>query len=328
MLEEDDNMISSLPILRDYFDQQGHHGRHYYFLTDPLSTNIHTLRLSAPTGRLGVHIVKPILACRVEALEALHLRNIIHADLKADDLFWAPNMTSIEEMIDKNPPILDGTFTTDNGEYPILRPEPFQSGFSWDVTPCTAELIQVMLSNFDAELKKHVHIAVWADKPKLVGDIGSLALRAPENIIRAECGKEIDIWAIGCMTYELITGESLFQSQDIPGLTPDESLLLLQFAVTGETLSKDIIDQSRVRDKFFNSEGEFIKSSANIYPDRSMKERLTERCGENLTERQINAAARFIRDCLRLNPRDRPTVDELSMHSWLSMAFMVCADRD
>jgi serine/threonine-protein kinase SRPK3 len=41
--------------------------------------------------------------------------------------------------------------------------------------------------------------ALWADKPKPSGDIGAFALRAPENVIRAECGKEIDIWAIGCM---------------------------------------------------------------------------------------------------------------------------------
>ena len=29
--------------------------------------------------------------------------------------------------------------------------------------------------------------------------MGALALRAPENVVRAQSGKEIDIWAIGCM---------------------------------------------------------------------------------------------------------------------------------
>ena len=80
--------------------------------------------------------------------------------------------------------------------------------------------------------------ALWADKPKPPGDIGAFALRAPENVIRAECGKKIDVWAIGCMvsnhvlllfcnspqsrigffficsldlqTYELLTGQILF----------------------------------------------------------------------------------------------------------------------
>ncbi|GJJ15013.1 hypothetical protein Clacol_009286 [Clathrus columnatus] len=153
---------------------------------------------------------------------------------------------------------------------------------------------------------KYVHIAIWSDKPKHLGNISSFAFRAPENIIRAECGKEMDIWAIGW--------ESLFQPQDIPGLTPDESSLLLQFAVTGETLSKDVIDQSRVRDKFFNPEG--LKSKATLLNQAqtftlSMKERLTKRCGGDLTERQINAASRSTRDFLRLNSCDRPTANKL-----------------
>ena len=77
---------------------------------------------------------------------------------------------------------------------------------------------------------------LWADKPKPPGE-GVVLLRSV-RVIRAECGKEIDIWAIGCMvsnrvlllfckspqsrigffficsldlqTYELLTGQILF----------------------------------------------------------------------------------------------------------------------
>ncbi|GJJ14986.1 hypothetical protein Clacol_009256 [Clathrus columnatus] len=277
-----------LPVLCDHFAQEGLYGLHYCFLNRLFSSDVNAFRASAPTGRLGVHIIKPIIACTVEALQRLHSRNIIHADNKADNiLFTGPGTDKIEKTIDKNPPLVDGTFTFDNTEYSIPRSEPFQPGISWDVTPYMAELITVYLSNLGA-------VAFWADKPKPLGDIGAFALRAPENTIRSECGKEIDIWAVGCM------------GKPCP----------------------NVIDQSRVRDKFFSPEGHFIKSSANVYPNRSMKERFTKRCGDDLTERRINAAAQFISDCLRLNPRDRPTVDELRMHSWLAMAFMGCADHN
>ncbi|GJJ15067.1 hypothetical protein Clacol_009342 [Clathrus columnatus] len=318
--------VPPIVILRDHFHQQGLHGRHYCFLTRALSTDVRAFRLSTPTRRLGVHIVKPIVVEALDALEALHLRNIIHAGINMatrafdrQSFFWAPNTDEIEEMINETLPSVNGT-TSGNTEDPILQSEPFQAGISWDITPYEAETIAVVFSNFGA--------AFLADKPKPLGDIGEFALRAPENIIRAECGKEIDIWAFGCMTYELLTGEILFQPQNIPGLTPDESLLLLQFSVTGETLSKDVIDQSRVRDQFFNREGDFIKSSANVYPNQSMEERLKERCGGDLTERQINAAAEFIKYCLRLNPRDRPTANKLSLHSWLELACMGCVDLE
>jgi serine/threonine-protein kinase SRPK3 len=68
-----------LPILHDHFAQRGPHGVHYCILTDALRSDVHTFRASAPTGKLAVHIVKPIIACAVEAVKYLHSHNIIHA---------------------------------------------------------------------------------------------------------------------------------------------------------------------------------------------------------------------------------------------------------
>jgi serine/threonine-protein kinase SRPK3 len=42
---------------------------------------------------------------------------------------------------------------------------------------------------------------------------------------------------------------------------------------------------------------------------------------------QSEAAAKFIGDCLRLNPFSRLTVDQLELHQWLETAFMSGADK-
>ena len=68
-----------LPILLDHFAQRGPHGVHYCLLTRPLRSHVHAFRASAPTGKLAVHIVKPIIACVVEGLKATHALDIIHA---------------------------------------------------------------------------------------------------------------------------------------------------------------------------------------------------------------------------------------------------------
>jgi serine/threonine-protein kinase SRPK3 len=70
-----------LPILRDHFAQRGPHGVHYCILTSPLRSNLHAFRASAPTGKLAVHIVKPVIACVVEALRVMHGLDIIHAGM-------------------------------------------------------------------------------------------------------------------------------------------------------------------------------------------------------------------------------------------------------
>jgi len=158
-----------LPILHDHFAQRGPHGVHYCFLTSPLRSHVHAFHASAPTGKLAVHIIKPIITCVVESLKVLHSLNIIHAGrcnntpnhfvytylhIKADNvLFLGPNTAEIEEMIAKEPPLIDGSFKFQSGQYPILRSQPFHPRISWDASPFVAETIQVVLSGLGAGMQ-------------------------------------------------------------------------------------------------------------------------------------------------------------------------------
>jgi hypothetical protein len=68
--------------------------------------------------------------------------------------------------------------------------------------------------------------------------------------------------------------------------------------------------------------GSFVKGRANPYPPRRLSELFAQHT--DLSPIQAEAAAGFIRDCLRLNPFDRLTVDQLDEHRWLETAFMGC----
>lgn len=68
-----------LPILYDHFLQRGPQGNHYCFLTESLGCDVHHFQASAPARRLGVHFVKPIIACVINGLIVLHDLDIIQA---------------------------------------------------------------------------------------------------------------------------------------------------------------------------------------------------------------------------------------------------------
>ncbi|GJJ14823.1 hypothetical protein Clacol_009091 [Clathrus columnatus] len=232
----------------------GLHGLHYCFLTCPFRTDVDAFRASAPTGKLGVHIVKPIVAGTIEALQRLQSYDIIHTEI----LFLGPSPAQTEAIITRDPALYNGVCTVNGIKYPTLETQPLQSVLSWDASAFYAETIQVVLSGLGTGLWLH--------------------------FIALTRGFAINI----------------FMWPYVRTVT-DRSVVTL-FAVTGETLSKDIIDQSPVRDKFFDPEGILIHSKENIYPPQPIIKRLRELCKDNLTEIQINAAAKFINDRLWLDP--------------------------
>jgi serine/threonine-protein kinase SRPK3 len=143
----------------------------------------------------------------------------------------------------------------------------------------------------------------------------------------------------------LLTGQILFRPPPLAALTADESLLLLQYALTGETLDKKLVQQSRVKNQYFDldgklplcphsshttlnhiyNKGNLIKAKMNPYTHQTLEQLLSQHT--DLAVNQVKAAARFIKDCLRLNPGDRLNIEQLEVHSWLETAFMGGADE-
>ena len=59
-------------------------------------------------------------------------------------------------------------------------------------------------------------------------------------------------------TYELLTGQDLFKPVAKDDLTAQESLLQQQYALTGETFSQAIVQQSAARAQYLDNEGNVV----------------------------------------------------------------------
>ena len=72
------NDTDYLPMLRDYFIEQGPQGKHLCLVQDLYSTSVSSLRRSAPLKALPPYMVKNVVSMVVDALAQLHAMRIVH----------------------------------------------------------------------------------------------------------------------------------------------------------------------------------------------------------------------------------------------------------
>ena len=134
--------------------------------------------------------------------------------MKDDNILLAdrPHPAGMAESVAHEPALVAGKFTLGGTQHSILLSQPFFPYLPAEkMSPYDSEFVSTILcglsSGVSSRLRGRVSSvnltevvpALWDDKLKPAGDIGDCASRAPENIVRAECGTPIDVWALGCM---------------------------------------------------------------------------------------------------------------------------------
>ena len=66
--------------------------------------------------------------------------------------------------------------------------------------------------------------ACWVDR-HFTADIQTRQYRAPEVILGAKYNSSADLWSLGCMTFELLTGDYLFEPNAGKKYTKDDGIL-------------------------------------------------------------------------------------------------------
>ncbi|ESO93498.1 hypothetical protein LOTGIDRAFT_161601 [Lottia gigantea] len=120
--------------------------------------------------------------------------------------------------------------------------------------------------------------------------------RAPELLVGdTQYGPSVDVWAIGCVFSELLTGQALW-----PGRSDLDQLYLIR-----KTLG-DLIPRHM---EIFSCNA-FFKGM--IIPDPERMEPLEEKF-----PRFSKEAISFLNDCLKMDPQDRATCEQLIHHPYL-----------
>ncbi len=142
---------------------------------------------------------------------------------------------------------------------------------------------------------------------------GTRYYMAPEIIVMADCSEKVDIWALGCMLYELMTGEILFDPHSDEKGSTDYHHLEMIINLCGEF--NGLFQSGKFYKKFFKNN----KLTDMVYND-DFKLLTFEKINKKLINHNINNLhiAKLIESMLQINPKKRPSIKELMMVPWLN----------
>jgi len=128
--------------------------------------------------------------------------------------------------------------------------------------------------------------------------------RAPELLVGyPNYGKAVDVWAIGCIFVELITGRPLFAG--------DSDYTTLKMIMQTFHCSEDLPEY--LKEAFHNNlifQNEALPEIFDLDIDSTLE--------GHLGFLKNNSAISFARECLRLDPQQRPTCEELMQHDYFN----------
>lgn len=137
---------------------------------------------------------------------------------------------------------------------------------------------------------------------------------APEIILGLECDNSVDMWAIGCTIYELLTGKILFDSEKYNGNTYRHHLYMIVEKLG--MFPKEWINNTPMADIFFNKKKTCIKGYRGIKFQRPLWKDLFEISQLNSLSPQVEADfLDFMMKIFKYNSNTRLTSNNALKHN-------------
>jgi serine/threonine-protein kinase SRPK3 len=159
------------------------------------------------------------------------------------------------------------------------------------------EPINISLADFGTHCEEHNYYEE---------SFGTRYYQAPEIILMGKCSYPVDIWAIGCTLYELLSGKLLFD----PIKDSEHSRDYYHLCLINETcglFSTNFIKKTKFYKNYFDSNGNIIDY------ELSNESRMLRKINElELDESVKKQLLEILTNTLTIDPSKRWTIDELS----------------
>ena len=240
---------------------------------------------------MGFNIVQiqQIAKQLLEGVDFLHKNNIIHTDLKPENiLFVNSNYEQIEDL-------------------PInIRNDKMNNMIYNNIKCCDIKIIDFGSALFD--------------DGECYGIINTRQYRAPEVIFQCcPIGEKSDIWSIGCILYELYTGDILFPTHD-----DAEHLCLIQkscgYFPNWMIRDSDYKNLKKLFEKYDKNKYKKKKKKCNNYDKIKETLKYQDRIGK-FAHPYHHIFDDFVKYILNIDPIDRPSASEVLKHPFFKTDF-------
>lgn len=157
--------------------------------------------------------------------------------------------------------------------------------------------------------------ACWTFK-HFTNDIQTRQYRSPEVILGADWGCSADIWSIGCLIFELLTGDFLFEPTVGQSFGKNDDHLAQIMELLGP-IPEDLIKSSHYGRRYFHSNLRTLRKIQHLKP-WPLESVLLEKY--KFSEQDSLEIADFLKGMLILDPKRRMDAAGLSNHYWLNDA--------
>ncbi|KAG2035067.1 kinase-like domain-containing protein [Suillus americanus] len=239
---------------------------------------------------LPLPLVKRIMMHTLRGLAHMHALHIVHTDLKQDNniMFDMGSLTQadIAALIEADP----------------ARRHPPEESLDCVVQAAVSQPLPLP-SLAEAMMRNYIVADFGSAQPANVhttDEISAYALRAPETILKGPWNEKVDIWAFGCIIFEL-TGRDLFVYKTFPEHNLDKPTghLWQMLCFTRENMTR--VNPGNFKANVPISDNPFASSTRNY---------------KVIKDEDVLATAKIMQRCLRLNPDDRATAMELLQDPW------------
>eukprot|EP01062_Namystynia_karyoxenos_P041801 TRINITY_DN304_c1_g1_i3.p1 TRINITY_DN304_c1_g1~~TRINITY_DN304_c1_g1_i3.p1 ORF type:complete len:560 (+),score=153.81 TRINITY_DN304_c1_g1_i3:1052-2731(+) len=291
----------------DQFTIDGPHGSHPVTVLEALGPNLLALMVNNNFSGLPTDTVRVIARQALEGLAFLHeVAGVVHTDLKPENILLCTRDAKIQErLLEALPP---------GAEREQLDPDGAREALcgQWEQRP--GESRAEALGRHYAIKISDLGTGRWASRNYPAGVVGTREYRSPEILLGMQgAGGSIDMWALACILFELLTGSFLFDPKNLRQPNMDATHLALFMHMLGPLPQCMTRGPGEYVPDFFDNAGEFLHTTWAPY---SIPDALAE-CGWEREDAETFCS--FIMPMLEYDPAKRASARECLGHPWLEV---------